>query len=62
MPISPSNLLPESTSKSLVADSQSSSEDSDDTSDDSEPTSYVFRRHRWPPKVCQTVLKYTMAS
>ncbi|KAK0491810.1 hypothetical protein EDD18DRAFT_1334639, partial [Armillaria luteobubalina] len=47
---SPPSLLPEATSKSLVADPQSSSEDSDDTSGDSETTPYVFRRHRWPPK------------
>ncbi|SJL15522.1 uncharacterized protein ARMOST_19022 [Armillaria ostoyae] len=49
VPISSSSLLPEPTS-SLVADSESSSEDSDGTSDDSDTTSYVFRRHRWPPK------------
>ncbi|KAK0436102.1 hypothetical protein EV421DRAFT_2086802 [Armillaria borealis] len=49
IPISSSNLLPEPTS-SLAADSESSSENSDGTSDDSDTTSYVFRRHRWPPK------------
>ncbi|SJL15514.1 uncharacterized protein ARMOST_19014 [Armillaria ostoyae] len=50
IPAYSSSLRPESSSKSLVADPQSSSEDSDDTSGDSDMTSYVPRHRRWPPK------------
>ncbi|PBK96098.1 hypothetical protein ARMGADRAFT_989944 [Armillaria gallica] len=50
IPAYSSSLRPESSSKSLVADPQSSFEDSDDTSGDSDMTSYVLSHRRWPPK------------